>query len=65
MNRANKAVLNFIMQFVQKGKVSEYQLPDKWVIVAAGNRPEEAEGVADFDFALAGRFTIKFQWIQR
>jgi hypothetical protein len=59
MNRANKAVLNSIMQFVQKGKVSEYQLPDKWVIIAAGNRPEEAEGVADFDFALADRFTIK------
>lgn len=59
MNRANKAVLNSIMQFVQQGRVGEYQLPDKWVIVAAGNRPEEAEGVADFDFALADRFTIK------
>jgi hypothetical protein len=59
MNRANKAVLNSIMQFVQKGEVGPYKLPDKWVIVAAGNRPEEAEGVADFDFALADRFTIK------
>jgi len=59
MNRANKVVLNSIMQFVQKGRIGEYQLPDKWVIVAAGNRPEEAEGVADFDFALADRFTIK------
>ena len=27
-------------------------LPDKWVIVAAGNRPAEAD-VAEFDFALA------------
>jgi len=59
MNRANKVVLNSIMQFVQQGRIGEYQLPDKWVIVAAGNRPEEAEGVADFDFALADRFTIK------
>lgn len=59
MNRANKAVLNSIMQFVQKGEIGPYKLPDKWVIVAAGNRPEEAEGVADFDFALADRFTIK------
>lgn len=59
MNRANKVVLNSIMQFVQQGRISDYQLPDKWVIVAAGNRPEEAEGVADFDFALADRFTIK------
>ncbi|NBU97402.1 MAG: AAA family ATPase [Spirochaetia bacterium] len=59
MNRANKAVLNSIMQFVQKGEIGPYRLPDKWIIVAAGNRPEEAEGVADFDFALADRFTIK------
>ncbi len=59
MNRANKAVLNSIMQFVQKGEIGPYKLPDRWVIVAAGNRPEEAEGVADFDFALADRFTIK------
>jgi hypothetical protein len=58
MNRANKVVLNSIMQFVQQGRIGEYYLPDKWVIVAAGNRPEEAE-VADFDFALADRFTIK------
>lgn len=59
MNRANKITLNSIMQFVQQGRIGEYQLPDKWIIVAAGNRPEEAEGVADFDFALADRFTIK------
>jgi MoxR-like ATPase len=59
MNRANKITLNSIMQFVQQGRIGEYELPDKWVIVAAGNRPEEAEGVADFDFALADRFTIK------
>jgi hypothetical protein len=58
MNRANKIVLSSIMQFVQEGRIDEYQLPDKWIIVAAGNRPEEAE-VADFDFALADRFTIK------
>ena len=57
LNRANKIVLNAIMQFVQEGRVDEYQLPDKWVIVAAGNRPEEAE-VTEFDFALADRFTI-------
>jgi MoxR-like ATPase len=58
MNRSNKMVLNSIMQFVQMGRLGEYVLPDKWVIVAAGNRPTEAEGVAEFDFALADRFTI-------
>jgi hypothetical protein len=60
MNRASKPVLNAIMQFVQEGRIMNfYNLPSKWVIVAAGNRPEEAEGVQDLDFALADRFTVK------
>ncbi len=61
MNRANKRVLNSMMQFVQEGRIGEYQLPDKWVLVAAGNRPEDVSGsgeVAEFDFAMADRFTI-------
>jgi MoxR-like ATPase len=57
MNRSNKMVLNSVMQFVQMGRLGEYVLPNKWVIVAAGNRPAEAD-VAEFDFALADRFTI-------
>lgn len=57
MNRANKTVLNSTMQFVQMGRLGEYVLPDKWILVAAGNRPSEAD-VAEFDFALANRFTI-------
>jgi MoxR-like ATPase len=57
MNRADKTVLNKLMQFVQMGRLPDYQLPDKWVIIAAGNRPSEAD-VAEFDFALANRFTI-------
>ncbi len=57
MNRANRIVLNSVMQFVQMGRLGEYVLPDKWVLVAAGNRPAEAD-VAEFDFALADRFTI-------
>ena len=39
------------------GRLAEYVLPDKWVLVAAGNRPSEAD-VAEFDYALADRFTI-------
>lgn len=61
MNRANPRVLNAMMQFVQMGRVGGYQLPDKWVIVAAGNRPEDVTGagsVAEFDFAMADRFNI-------
>lgn len=57
MNRASKIVLDSVMQFVQMGRLGEYNLPSKWIIVAAGNRPEEAT-VAEFDFALADRFRI-------
>ena len=39
------------------GRLGEYVLPDKWILIAAGNRPSEAD-VAEFDFALADRFTI-------
>jgi len=58
MNRANSVVLNSVMQFVQQGRIQEYKLPDKWIIVAAGNRPGEGENIADLDFALADRFTV-------
>jgi hypothetical protein len=58
MNRAERNVLNKLMQFVQMGRLPDYQLPDKWVIIAAGNREMEAPDVAEFDFALANRFTI-------
>ena len=66
MNRANPRVLNSMMQFVQQGRIGDpnrggYQLPEGWVIVAAGNRPEDVTGagsVAEFDFAMADRFKI-------
>lgn len=56
-NRARPRVLNALMQFVQEGRLGDYNLPSCWVIVAAGNRPSEAE-VATFDYALADRFDI-------
>ena len=61
MNRAKGRVINSIMQFVQMGRVGQYQLPDKWVIVAAGNRSEDVTGageVIEFDFAMASRFEL-------
>lgn len=58
MNRSNSVVLASIMQFVQKGRIQDYQLPDKWIIIAAGNRPGEGENITDPDFALADRFTV-------
>lgn len=57
MNRANRVVLDAMMQFVQMGRIGEYNLPNRWILVAAGNRPEEAN-VTEFDFAFADRFRI-------
>jgi hypothetical protein len=57
MNRANRVVLDAMMQFVQMGRIGEYNLPDRWILVAAGNRAEEAN-VTEFDFAFADRFRI-------
>jgi hypothetical protein len=56
-NRANKITLQSLMQFVQMGRIGEYHLPSKWIIVAAGNRPSEAE-VVEPDGAFAERFTF-------
>jgi hypothetical protein len=50
MDKANRYILNGIMQFVQTGKIGNYQLPDKWVIVATGD--------SELDFAMADRFNI-------
>ena len=60
-NRAGSSILNAMMQFVQMGRLGSYQLPDKWVVVAAGNRSSDVGGfgqVQEFDFATANRFTI-------
>lgn len=62
MNRAKQSVLDTMLKFVQSKKIGDYQLPSKWVIVAAGNRVEDATGsarIAEFDPALADRFTVK------
>ena len=60
MNRANKIVLNVLMQFVQMGRIGSYKLPSNWVIIGAGNRSEDDPdaNIADFGSALANRFTI-------
>lgn len=59
MNRANEVVQNSLMNFIQSGRIGMYQMvKTDWIIIAAGNRPEEAPTVRDFDFALADRFKI-------
>ena len=42
-NRADEFVANALMQFVQTRKLAgtNYELPSKWLIVAAGNRPKD------------------------
>jgi len=58
-NRAKPRVLNSLLGFVQQGRIGDYHLPSRWVIVAAGNRPTNDEAdVATFDFAFADRFDI-------
>jgi hypothetical protein len=41
MNRAKSPVLNSMMQFLQQRRIQDYVLPNKWFIVAAGNRPSD------------------------
>lgn len=43
VNRANPIVLQSVMQFFQQRRIQDYVLPDKWLIVAAGNRPGDDE----------------------
>ena len=58
-NRASRRVLYSMMNFVQQGRIGDYDLPSKWVIVAAGNRPANDEAQVEvFDFALADRFDL-------
>ena len=52
-----KSVMDALMNFVQSGRIGEYKLPPKWIIVAAGNRPGEAD-VSEPDPALGRRFNI-------
>ena len=52
MDRANRQISNSLMQFVQMGRIGNYQLPDKWVIVATG------DGVEELDSAMSDRFNI-------
>lgn len=63
LNRANEAVQNALLKFVQSGEIGSsgtYKLPDKWIIVAAGNRPEDVPGsTTEPDTSFSDRFEIK------
>jgi MoxR-like ATPase len=61
LNRANEPVLNAMMNLLQGRRVgTEYDLPSKWLIVAAGNRPsDDVSGrIQDLGTALSDRCDI-------
>jgi MoxR-like ATPase len=60
MNQANKFVLGAAMTLCLDGTIGKYELPEHWIIVAAGNRKEDVgEGgrIEALSKPLAGRFT--------
>ncbi len=60
LNRAADPVITGMMNLAQGRRVNTYNLPDKWLIVAAGNRPSDdaPEKVKELGTALADRFSI-------
>jgi len=51
----SESVYNVIAQFFQEKRIGTYNLPAKWMIVAAGNRPAESEFVKNFDHSFTRR----------
>lgn len=60
LNRAADPVITGMMNLAQGRRVNTYNMPDGWLIVAAGNRPsdDKPEAVKDLGTALADRFSI-------
>ena len=57
INRAPKMVLSAALSLCLGGRIGIYELPSKWIVVAAGNRPEDIGGMATpIEPALANRF---------
>jgi len=57
INRAPKMVLSAALSLCLGGRIGTYELPSKWIVIAAGNRPEDIGGLATpIEPALANRF---------
>jgi len=58
INRAPKMVLSASLSLCLGGKIGTYELPPHWIVVAAGNRPEDLGGAVatEIEPALANRF---------
>jgi hypothetical protein len=58
LNRAPKMVLSAALSLCLGGKMGLYELPPMWIVVAAGNRPDDLGGAiaTEIEPALANRF---------
>lgn len=58
INRAPKMVLSAALSLCLGGKIGTYELPSMWIVIAAGNRPEDLGGAVatTIEPALANRF---------
>lgn len=58
INRAPKMVLSAALSLCLGGAIGDYKLPEHWIVVAAGNRPEDLGGAVatTIEPALANRF---------
>lgn len=58
INRAPKMVLSAALSLCLNGRIGNYELPEHWIVVAAGNRPDDLGGAVAtiIEPALANRF---------
>lgn len=57
LNAAPRLVQSACLQLVLDRRIGEYQLPDGWQIVSAGNRETDGAGIGSMITPLADRFT--------
>ncbi len=61
LNRANKITLDAMLIFARERRIGSYNLPEGWMIVAAGNRKKDESNknlISDLGSAFADRFSI-------
>ncbi|WP_161490774.1 ATP-binding protein [Methanonatronarchaeum thermophilum] len=56
LNLAPGAVQNAAYQLILDRQLGEYKMPSRWVIISAGNRPEDRAGVNPMKSPLSNRF---------
>ena len=56
LNRAPEMVLSAALSLALGGKHGQYEIPPRWIIIAAGNRPDDIPGKLQDDPILWNRF---------